>query len=276
MNPNVTQYPGASPSGDRSPSPLDDRTALARGGSGPKVRIRNLRKSFGGQLVLAGVDLDLAAGENLVLLGASGSGKTVLVKCVLGLMTPDGGSIMIDGKETATLGGSERGKLMRTMGVMFQNSALFNSLAVWENVAFALLHVQGVPPERAKAIAVEKLAAVGLTPDVAELLPSELSGGMQRRVALARAIAANPEVVFLDDPTAGLDPIITTIIDDFILRTLKPTNATALTITYDVETARRIADRIAMLAEGRIIWEGPADALERSGNPQVERFVMRP
>ena len=276
MNPNVTAHPGASPGGDRSRSGRDDRTAPARGGSGPKVRIRNLRKSFGGQVVLAGVDLDLAAGENLVLLGASGSGKTVLVKCVLGLLTPDGGSITIDGKETATLSSSERGKLMRTMGVMFQNSALFDSLAVWENVAFALVHVRGVPPERAKAIAVEKLAAVGLTSDVADLLPSELSGGMQRRVALARAIAANPEVVFLDDPTAGLDPIITTIIDDFILRTLKPANATALTITYDVETARRIADRIAMLADGRIIWHGPADALERSGNPQVERFVMRP
>ncbi|MFI5015994.1 MAG: ABC transporter ATP-binding protein [Hyphomicrobiales bacterium] len=276
MSPDVAPRKDVRPGGDHSRARLDDRAALVRGGSGPKIRIRGLRKSFSGQVVLAGVDLDLAAGENLVLLGASGGGKTVLVKCVLGLMTPDAGSIVIDGLETVTLGSRERGKLMRTMGVMFQNSALFDSLPVWENVSFGLINVQGIPPGRAKAVAIEKLAAVGLTPDVAELLPSELSGGMQRRVALARAIVGNPEVLFLDDPTAGLDPIITTIIDDFILRTLKPANATALTITYDVQTARRIADRVAMLSDGRIIWEGPADALDRSGNPLVERFVRRP
>ncbi len=241
-----------------------------------KIRIRGLKKSFDGQAVLAGVDLDLPAGENLVLLGASGSGKSVLVKCVLGLMAPDAGSITIDGEETVTLGSRERGRLMRKMGVMFQNSALFDSLPVWQNISFGLMNVQRMPPARAKAVAIEKLAAVGLTPDVADLLPSELSGGMQRRVALARAIVGNPSVLFLDDPTAGLDPIITTIIDEFILRTLKPANATALTITYDVRTARRIADRVAMLADGRIIWEGPTAALDRSGNPLVERFVHRP
>ena len=248
----------------------------AGGGALPKIRVRGLRKSFGAQTVLAGVDLDLAVGENLVLLGGSGSGKSVLVKCLLGLLAPDAGSVMIDGVETVALGSRAREALMRRMGVMFQNSALFDSLPVWRNVAFSLLNVQGIPEALAKTVAVERLAAVGLTPDVAELLPSELSGGMQRRVALARAIVGNPEMLFLDDPTAGLDPIITTIIDDFILRTLRPGKATALTITYDVRTARRIADRIAMLDGGRIIWEGPAAALESSGNPIVERFVHRP
>lgn len=250
-------------------APADDRA----NGPLPKLRIRGLKKAFDQNVVLDGVDLDIQAGDNLVLLGASGSGKSVLVKCILGLLSPDAGSIVVDGREVADLTSEERDRLMRKTGVLFQNGALFDSLTVWQNVAFGLMHGSGISADRARAVAIEKLAAVGLGADVADLYPVALSGGMQKRVALARAIAADPEMLFLDDPTAGLDPILTTIIDQFILNSLQTLGATALTITQDVDSARRIADRIAVLHGGRIIWEGPVDEVDRTGDPHVNEIV---
>ena len=248
-------------------------TGAPQGAPPPKIRVRGLRKAFDDNVVLAGVDLDVRTGENLVLLGASGTGKSVLVKCILGLITPDAGTVLIDGEDVGALSSEERDRLMRRIGVLFQNGALFDSLSIWRNVAFGLMHGEGMPATRAREVAIEKLAAVGLGADVANLYPVALSGGMQKRVALARAIAGDPEVVFLDDPTAGLDPILTTIIDQFITCSLEKLGATALTITQDVDSARRMADRVAVLHGGCIAWEGPVEAMDATGNPQVDEIV---
>jgi phospholipid/cholesterol/gamma-HCH transport system ATP-binding protein len=238
-----------------------------------RVRVRDLHKSFDDRIVLDGIDLDLRAGENLVLIGGSASGKTVLLKCIVGLLRPDSGSVQFDGGETTTLDDGERASLMSRIGVLFQQSALFDSLTVWENVAFGLIRGRGVARTRAKEIAIERLARVGLDAAVAELLPGALSGGMQKRVALARALAADPDFLFLDDPVGGLDPITTTGIDRLITGSIRGTRIAALTITYDVDSIRRIADRVAFLHDGRIAWTGGVTQLETSGNAQVERFV---
>jgi phospholipid/cholesterol/gamma-HCH transport system ATP-binding protein len=226
-------------------------------------------------MVLTDIDLDIPAGGNLVLLGASGAGKTVLVKCLLGLVTPDGGSIQVDGQETTRLGARDRDALLRRFGVLFQNGALFDSLPIWRNVSFALVNGRGVGARAAREMAIRALAEVGLEADTAELLPNELSGGMQKRVALARAIVASPEIFVLDSPTAGLDPIVTTYIDRLLVATFERLNATGLTITHDVDSARRIGDHAAFLHQGRITWQGPMGDLDRSGNAELEHFVSR-
>lgn len=242
----------------------------------PKIRIRGLKKSFGPQTVLTDVDLDIAEGDNLVLLGASGSGKTVLLKCILGLVEPDAGSILIDGDEMVGLRQAERERSPHKLGVLFQNGALFDSLPVWQNVVFDPANADGGGlDESAKAVAIKKLASVGLGPEVAELFPAELSGGMQKRAALARAFCHDPQILLLDSPTAGLDPIMTTMVDELILGLLARLRATAMTITHDVASARRIANRIAMLSEGRIVWEGPTADAEHSGNAWLEEFLRR-
>jgi phospholipid/cholesterol/gamma-HCH transport system ATP-binding protein len=239
----------------------------------PKITIRGLRKSFGQKLVLAGIDLDIGARESVVLIGGSGTGKSVLVKCIIGLIEADGGSIKIDGKEVLGIRARDRERLMLKFGMLFQGSALFDSLPVWENVAFGLIQGRGIKRSQAKEIALEKLRAVGLGPDVAELWPSELSGGMQKRVALARAIAAEPEIIFFDEPTTGLDPIMAGIIDNLIVKCVKDLGATAISITHDMVSVRKIADRVAMLYKGRIIWTGSKNEIDRSGNPYVDQFI---
>ena len=239
----------------------------------PKIRIRSLAKAFASGPVLAGVNLDVAAGDHLVILGASGSGKTVLFKCILGLIKPDAGSISIDGHETVGVSEGMHARLLSKCGVLFQNGALFDSMPVWRNVVFASISTGHANLEAAKALAIEKLAYVGLDADTADLFPNELSGGMQKRAALARAFAADPEIALLDSPTAGLDPIVTTMVDEFIVKLTRRIHATTMTITHDIASARRIADRAAMLHDGRIIWEGPIDQLDRSGNPHVEDLV---
>lgn len=241
----------------------------------PKIRIRGLRKSFGDQPVLDGVDLDIPVGSRLVLFGLSGSGKTLLAKCILGLMEPDAGSIEIDGKETVGMGERDREKLMRRVGVLFQNGALFDSLPVWENIAFGLIEGRSLGRAPAREVATKALAQVGLPADVAPLFPAELSGGMQKRVALARAVIADPDFVILDNPTAGLDPIMTAIIDQFILASLTRLRATAIIITHDLASAERIGTRAAMLGHGRIAWEGPMAALAQPGTAEVAEFVRR-
>ena len=239
----------------------------------PKIKIRGLTKSFGGRAVLAGVDLDVPAGRSLVLLGPSGSGKTVLMKCICGLIVPDRGSIQVDGVETIGLSSDERDALMRKMGVVFQSNALFDSLPAWRNVAFGLLSRKSVGPTEAKRIAIDKLAAVELSADAADLLPASLSGGMQKRVALARAIATGPETLLLDDPTAGLDPIVARMIDLLISDSMRSLKAGALIITQNLDTARRVADHVAVLSAGRVVWEGAPDAPFPADDAVVRRYV---
>jgi len=197
----------------------------------------------------------------------------VFVKCILGLMRPEAGSIRIDGEETVGIGRAPREALMRRIGMLFQGGALFDSLPVWENVAFSLIQGRGMERIQAREIALRKLAAVGLGPEVGELSPAELSGGMQKRVALARAIAAEPEIIFFDEPTTGLDPIMADVINNLIVKCVRELGATAISITHDMASARKIADRVAMLHRGKIIWEGPTADIDTTDNPYVDQFV---
>jgi len=239
----------------------------------PKVELRGVKKRFGSKVVLDGLDLTLGRGESLVVIGGSGTGKSVMIKCVLGILKPDAGQIFVDGQEVTKLGASAREAVLRKFGMLFQGAALFDSLPVWENVAFGLIQGHGVPRRKAKDIAVEKLGKVGLGPEVAMLSPAELSGGMQKRVGLARAIAANPEIIFFDEPTTGLDPIMADVINDLIVATVKDVGATALSITHDMVSSRKISDRIAMLYQGKIIWQGPTSEIDNSGNAYVDQFI---
>ena len=241
--------------------------------SEPKISVRGLRKSFGRKRVLDGLDIDCDRGESLVIIGGSGTGKSVLVKCILGLLYPEAGSIRIDGVETVGLPRAGRERLLQKFGMLFQGSALFDSLRVWENVAFGLTQGRGMERHAAREIALAKLAAVGLGPEVGELRPAELSGGMQKRVALARAIAAEPEIIFFDEPTTGLDPIMADVINDLIVKCVREVGTTAVSITHDMVSARKIADRIAMLHQGRIVWHGPTAEIDHSGNPFVDQFI---
>jgi phospholipid/cholesterol/gamma-HCH transport system ATP-binding protein len=239
----------------------------------PKISVRGLRKSFGRKRVLDGLDIDCDSGESLVIIGGSGTGKSVLVKCILGLLYPEAGSIRVDGVETVGLPRAGRERLLQKFGMLFQGSALFDSLRVWENVAFGLTQGRGMERHAAKEIALAKLAAVGLGPEVGELRPAELSGGMQKRVALARAIAAEPEIIFFDEPTTGLDPIMADVINDLIVKCVREVGTTAVSITHDMVSARKIADRIAMLHQGRIVWHGPTAEIDHSGNLFVDQFI---
>ncbi|MBP2301258.1 ABC transporter ATP-binding protein [Azospirillum picis] len=239
----------------------------------PKIALKGVRKQFGPKKVLNGIDLEVGKGESLVVIGGSGTGKSVMLKCILGLLAPDAGSIMVDGVETTKLRTREREKLLHKFGMLFQGAALFDSLKVWENVAFGLIQGEHMPRAQAKEIAIAKLGAVGLSPDVAELSPAELSGGMQKRVGLARAIADEPEIIFFDEPTTGLDPIMADVINELIVQCVKDLGATAVTITHDMASARKIADRVAMIYEGRIIWTGHAGDIDHSGNAHVDQFV---
>jgi len=239
----------------------------------PKIQVRGLSKRFGPKVVLDGVDLDVAQGESLVVIGGSGSGKSVMIKCILGLIRPDAGSIVIDGEDITKLDRRGRERVMAKFGMLFQGGALFDSLPVWQNVAFGLIQGRGMKLAEAHAVALRKLQAVGLGEAVAALAPSELSGGMQKRVALARAIATEPEIILFDEPTTGLDPIMSDVIDDLIINCVKDLGATTISITHDMHSARKIATRIAMIYGGRIIWDGPAATVDRSGNPFVDQFI---
>ena len=239
----------------------------------PKISLRGVTKAFGNKKVLQGIDVDVAPAESLVIIGGSGSGKSVLLKCVLGLLRPDAGTIKIDGEETADISDDSRTRVMRKFGMLFQGGALFDSLRVWENVAFGPIQSDGMAPDQAREVAIAKLGAVGLAPEIGELFPSELSGGMQKRVALARAIAREPEIIFFDEPTTGLDPIMSDVINDLIVKCVSDLGATAVSITHDMASARKIGHRIAMIYDGRLIWQGPVAEVDRSGNPHVEQFI---
>ncbi len=239
----------------------------------PKIEISDLHKSFGSNRVLRGVNLTIMPGESVVIIGGSGSGKSVLLKCILGLIHPERGSIKIDGQEITDLRGADLEEVRRKIGMLFQSAALFDSLTVWENIAFGLIQGHRLPREEARPIAIARLADVGLRQEVAELYPAELSGGMRKRVGLARAIATQPEIIFFDEPTTGLDPIMGSVIDNLIDKCVKELGATALSITHDMASARRIASRIAMVFEGKIIWEGKTEEIDSTDNAYVQQFV---
>lgn len=250
-----------------------DSGAKRAASGGPKIRLRGVYKAFGPKVVLNGVDLDVGNGESVVVIGGSGSGKSVMLKCVLGILKADRGSIQVDGEEIVGAPPEVQERVNRKFGMLFQGAALFDSLPVWENVAFGLLANKKVNRAEAREIAVGKLAQLGLDANVAGLHPSELSGGMQKRVALARAIAHNPEIIFFDEPTTGLDPIMADVINDLIIKITRDMGATALSITHDMISANKIANRIAMIYQGKIIWTGPASEVRNSGNPYVDQFV---
>lgn len=239
----------------------------------PKIELTGVYKSFGDKHVLRGVDLTVNKGESVVIIGGSGTGKSVTLKCILGLMRPDKGSIKVDGEEVTRYRGKQLDMHQAKFGMLFQGSALFDSLPVWRNVAFKVLQQPGISRKEAKDRAIATLASVGLAPDVGNLYPAELSGGMQKRVALARAIASKPEIIFFDEPTTGLDPIMSDVINELIVKCVREVGATALSITHDMASARKIADHIAMLHEGRIIWFGRTADIDHSGNPYVDQFI---
>ena len=242
-------------------------------GAVAKLRLRGVRKQFGDKIVLDGIDLDVMPGTSMVVIGGSGSGKSVLLKCIIGILEPDAGVVEIDGQDVLQMAPREREAARARIGMLFQNSALFDSLPVWENVAFGLLARQKISRGDAKARAIEVLAQVGLAASVGDLWPAELSGGMQKRVGLARAIASQPDMLFFDEPTTGLDPIMGAIIDGLVVDCVKRLGSTAVAITHDMASARRIGDRAAMIYHGRIIWEGAATQLMDTGNEVVDQFT---
>jgi phospholipid/cholesterol/gamma-HCH transport system ATP-binding protein len=235
------------------------------------IELRGLHKSFGQNHVLAGVDLSIERGKSMVIIGGSGTGKSVLLKSILGLITPDRGQILVDGQDVTQ---ADRDAFLARFGMLFQGGALFDSLPVWQNIAFRLMRGSlKRPKDEARDIAIEKLRRVGLKPDVADRFPAELSGGMQKRVSLARAIAADPEIIFFDEPTTGLDPIMSGVINDLIREIVVDMGVTAMTITHDMTSVRTIADDIAMLHAGRIQWTGPVGDMDQSGDPYIDQFI---
>jgi len=241
--------------------------------TGGHIVLDNVRKAFGPKKVLNGITLSVAKGHSLVVIGGSGTGKSVMIKCILGIIRPDSGSIRIAGEEVTGLKGSDRDRYLTRFGMLFQGAALFDSLPVWQNVAFGLIQGRKMARGQAKEIAIEKLRQVGLGPEVANLYPAELSGGMQKRVGLARAVAADPEIIFFDEPTTGLDPIMADVINNLIVDSVKRLGATTISITHDMASARKIADDIAMIHKGEIIWQGPARTIDNSGNAHVDQFI---
>lgn len=236
------------------------------------IQIEGLYKAFGSKQVLSGVDLKIENGQSMVVIGGSGSGKSVLLKHIIGIMQPDGGRVLIDTDDIAAMNGKELQRVRRKFGMLFQGAALFDSLRVWENVCFVHIQERKLKEDEIRAIAMEKLGLVGLV-GVEDLMPSELSGGMKKRVGLARAIAHGPEILLYDEPTTGLDPIMADAINDLIVEMKRKLNVTSVTITHDMHSAYKIADSIAMLYEGKIIAVGTPEEIRNSANPYVHQFV---
>ncbi len=240
----------------------------------PLIELRDVKKHFGSKKILQGIDLKVNKGESLVIIGGSGTGKSVTLKCILGLLKPTSGEILYDGQRIDHLSLRKREDVNSKIGMLFQGGALFDSLSIWENISFGALAKKQVTQSTAKKLAIECLEKVGLDPLVANSYPSELSGGMQKRAGLARAIATNPEVILFDEPTTGLDPIMANVINDLIISVTKDLGSSAITITHDMNSALKIADRVAMLWDGRIIWQGTSQDVENTDNPYIQQFYQ--
>jgi phospholipid/cholesterol/gamma-HCH transport system ATP-binding protein len=237
----------------------------------PKIRAEKLRKSFHGKVVLDGIDLSIAEGESLVVVGPSGTGKSVLLKHLIGLIAPDSGKVYVDGQDFWALSDTERTEVRKKFGMSFQEGALFDSMTVFENVAFPLRR-SGRPLAEVRKRVRDCLDLVHL-PNVEGKRPSELSGGMRRRVGFARAIAHKPEILLFDEPNTGLDPIMTDVIDEVILELKERLDVTIVTITHHIESARKIGDRVALIHGGRLLYQAPPDEFLRSDHPAVRQFV---
>ncbi len=238
-----------------------------------KIKIRGITKFFGDNLILDSLDMDVQEGKALVILGSSGTGKSVLIKSIIGIIKPDSGSIVIDGLEMNNISDNRRFEIMKNMGFLFQGGALFDSFTVEENITFFAKKLYNLSAKDAKNLASSKLNDVGLSPKILDLYPAELSGGMQKRVSLARAIATNPKIIFFDEPTTGLDPIMTNVINELIIKAQKDLNATTITITHDINSAYKIADIIAFMHDGKINWLGTKDEISATSNPYIRQFV---
>ncbi len=238
-----------------------------------KLQLVGIKKKLRGRQVLDGVDLDIAPGSSLVVIGGSGQGKSVTLKCALGLMKPDAGQVLVDGADVTKMPQEIRARVMRKFGMLFQGGALFDSLTIWENIAFRLIYADHIKRTDAREQAIEVMRRVRLAPEFADVRPIELSGGMQKRAGLARAIIAKPDILFFDEPTTGLDPITADAINDLIVEMVKDLGCAAVSITHDMASARKIADEIAMLHNGRIVWRGPAADIDNSGNAMVDQFI---
>lgn len=239
----------------------------------PILKLNGIHKSFGSNQVLKDFEIDVSPKQSLVVLGGSGTGKSVMIKIALGLLTPNKGTVEFDGEDVTTVTGTSRDNMLQRIGMLFQSAALFDSLRVWENVAFRLLHTERIKRNDARERAIATLRQVHLNASTADLYPSEMSGGMQKRVGLARAIITNPDLIFFDEPTTGLDPITADAINDLIIEQVRALGAAAISITHDIASARKIADEVAMLHNGKIIWRGKADSLDSSGNEYLDQFV---
>jgi len=239
----------------------------------PKIEISKLAKRFGTKQVLSDISLSVAPSESLCIIGTSGCGKSVLLKSILGLVTPDSGTITVDGVQTVGQSRAERENMLQKFGMTFQFGALFDSLSIWENITFRLRQKQPTPKKQAQEIAAQIIQTLGLDGQVIYQYPAELSGGMQKRVALARAIADKPEILLFDEPTSGLDPITGGVIDDLIVNAVKQLGATTLTISHDMASVKRIADKVAMIHQGHIIWHGSVDQMYQTGIAEVDQFV---
>jgi phospholipid/cholesterol/gamma-HCH transport system ATP-binding protein len=242
-------------------------------GDGIKIQIKSLHKSFGKHKVLDGVDLEIKKDSSLVILGGSGTGKSVLIKTIVGLITPDSGNIIIDGTDTTNMPYKDRLKILENFGFLFQGGALFDSLSVRDNITFFAEKLGKLNDNDKTELAAAKLKSVGLPARILNLFPSELSGGMQKRVSLARAICTNPKVIFFDEPTTGLDPIMTNVINDLIIKVRDELGATTITITHDIPSARRIAQEVALINLGKIIWTGSIDEIDSSKDPHLHQFI---
>jgi len=238
-----------------------------------KLALVGLKKKLRGRQVLDGVDIDVAPAKSLVIIGGSGVGKSVTLKCALGLMKPDAGQVLVDGADVTRMPPEIRQRVMRKFGMLFQGGALFDSLSVWENIAFRLIYADKVDRAEARERAIETMRKVRLGAEFADVRPTELSGGMQKRAGLARAIIAKPDILFFDEPTTGLDPVTADAINDLIVEQTKELGCAAVSITHDMASARKIADEIAMLHAGKIVWRGPAASIDNSGNAMVDQFV---
>ncbi|WP_316354334.1 ABC transporter ATP-binding protein [Candidatus Trichorickettsia mobilis] len=238
-----------------------------------KIKIQSLYKSFGRHTVLNGIDLDIKQGNSLVILGGSGTGKSVLIKTIIGLIAPDSGSIIIDSIDTTSMSSQTRFDIMKKCGFLFQNGALFDSLTVQDNITFFAERLYQLSKSDKQSMAVDKLESVGLSEKILNFYPAELSGGMQKRVALARAICSNPEIIFFDEPTTGLDPIMANIINELIIKVRAELGATTITITHDLNSAAIIANDVALIYQGKIIWYGSKEEMEDADDPYLHQFV---